>query len=161
MKKKGSLKIVLIGFAVGVALLLVGSFAFTDKEKEADSGAAATVERIDAEEYKAAVRSEIELACLKIRGVRSAHVVVCFEGGGESIYAVNTQIGSSEKQEYVVIGSGSSSHALYLGESAPCVVGIGVICDTGGSDTAKSEIAAMLSAAYGLPLTRVYVAEGK
>ena len=82
MKKKGSLKIVLVGLILGVALLLIGSLAFNDKEPEADGGIA---DRVDATEYKNAVRSEIELACLKIRGVRSAHAVVCFEGGGESI----------------------------------------------------------------------------
>ena len=32
MKKKGKLKIVALGFAIGVALLLLGSFAFEQRE---------------------------------------------------------------------------------------------------------------------------------
>ena len=161
MKKKGTLRIVIIGFIVGVALLIIGSFAFggNNGEKNAGNESAAQIS-VSFAEYKEEVRREIEETCLKIRGVNSAHAVVFFDGAGESIYAQNTQTGSTEKNEYVIIGSGSGSHALYLGESLPIISGIGVVCNTGGSDAVKNEIAALLSAAYGLPLTRVYVSEG-
>ena len=161
MKKKGSLKIVVIGFIVGLSLLLVGSFAFSDNEKkEADPQAEAGDVYSAFLEYKERIRAEIEGACLSVRGVKSAHAVVFFDGVGESIYAQNTQSGNTSKNEYVIIGSGSSSHALYLGESLPPLSGIGVVCQTGGSDVAKNEIASLLSAAYGLPMTRIYVSEG-
>ena len=96
---------------------------------------------------------------MSVRGVKSVSAVVYFDGVGESVYAVNIQSGNSEKTEYVVIGSGSNAHALYLGESLPRLVGIGVVCDTGGNVGVKNELAALLSAAYGLPLTRVHVIE--
>ncbi len=160
MKKKGTLKIVIIGFVVGIALLIMGSFAFGgDGEKSSDNENSAQFS-VSFGEYKESVRQEIEQTCLKVRGVNSAHAVVFFDGAGESIYAQNTQSGNTEKNEYVIIGSGSGSHALYLGESLPPISGIGVVCDTGGSDSVKNEIAALLAAAYGLPLTRVYVSEG-
>lgn len=161
MKKKGAIWVVVIGFVIGASLLIVGSFAFGDKEN--DTGG----DEMHREtgyttffEYKNSLRNEIEEACLRVNGVKSAHAVVFFDGVGESKYAQNYQSGSTQKVEYVVIGSGSSSHALYLGESLPQLSGIGVVCDTGGSDSLKNEIAALLSAAYGLPLTRVYVSEG-
>ena len=161
MKKKGTLKIVIIGFVVGIALLVIGSFAFAGNNGEKISGGESVAQTsISFAEYKESVRREIEEACLKVRGVNSAHAVVFFDGAVESIYAQNTQIGSTEKNEYVIIGSGSGSHALYLGESLPPLSGIGVVCNTGGSDAVKNEIAALLAAAYGLPLTRVYVSEG-
>ena len=161
MKKKGSFKIVAIGFVIGLALLLIGSLALGGDEEKGGESQSNSVDSYEAFlEYKSALRQEIEGACLSVRGVRSAHAVVFFDGIGESIYAQNTQSGSTEKNEYVIIGSGSSSHALYLGESLPPLSGIGVVCETGGSDAVKSEIAALLSAAYGLPLTRIYVSEG-
>lgn len=161
MKKKGTLKIVIIGFVVGIVLLAVGSLAFGEGngEKSANNESASQ-SAISFAEYKESVIREIEEACLKVRGVNTAHAVVFFDGAGESIYAQNTQTGNTQKNEYVIIGSGSGSHALYLGESLPQISGIGVVCDTGGSDSVKNEIAALLSAAYGLPLTRVYVSEG-
>ena len=160
MKKKGTLKIVILGFAVGIALLLVGSFAFGEK-KPAESENASTTDLYAAfTEHKETLKREIEEACLRVKGVRSAHAVLYFDGLSESIYAQNIQSGNTQKEEYVIIGSGSNSHALYLGESLPNLVGIGVICETGNSDAVKNEVSALLSSAYGLPLTRVYVSEG-
>lgn len=161
MKKKGTLKIVIVGFVVGIALLIVGSLAWGGGDGEKGSGSEGTEQpSISFAEYKESMRREIEEACLRVKGVNSAHAVVFFDGAGESIYAQNTQTGNTQKNEYVIVGSGSSSHALYLGESLPPISGIGVVCDTGDSDWVKNEIAALLSAAYGLPLTRVYVSEG-
>ena len=66
---------------------------------------------------------------------------------------------SSQKNEYVIIGSGSNAHALYLGESLPKLSGIGIVCNTGDSLTKRNEILSLLSAAYGIPMTRIYVTE--
>ena len=161
MKKKGTLKIVVLGFVVGIALLLVGSFAFGEKESAESESANSTDLYATFAEYKETLRREIEEACLRVKGVQSVHAVLYFDGLSESIYAQNIQSGNTKKEEYVIIGSGSNSHALYLGESLPSLVGIGVICETGNSDGVKNEVAALLSSAYGLPLTRVYVSEGE
>ena len=160
MKKKGAIWVVIIGFVIGAVLLTVGSFVFGDKESEAGDEVRESEGYASFYEYKESLRREIEETCLCVKGVKSVHAVVFFDGVGESKYAQNYQSGSSEKSEYVIIGSGSSSHALYLGESLPQLSGIGIVCDTGGSEALKNEIAALLSAAYGLPLTRVYVSEG-
>ncbi len=157
MKKKGSFKIIILGFIIGVALLFVGGFVLPDSDKEADQKNETGSTYADFLEHKEDIKREIERICLSVRGVRSASAVVYFDGVGESVYAVNIQSGNSEKTEYVVIGSGSHAHALYLGERLPRLVGIGVVCDTGGNAGAKSELASLLAAAYGLPLTRVSV----
>ncbi len=158
MKKKGSFKIVIIGFILGLCLLLLGSFAFKDEGKTDSVGEAAST--VGFEEYKQGIISEIESLCLGIEGVKSAKATVFFDDVGGSIYAQNTQIGNTNKTEYVIVGSGSGSHALYLGESLPDLSGVGVVCDTGGDDNIKNEISLLLSSLYGLPLTRVYVGEG-
>ena len=160
MKKKGSFKIILIGFILGTALLLIGGFAFGDKENGDVSDNSATPSSQSLDEYKAQILNEIEGICLGVDGVHSVKAAVYFDGGGESMYALNTQFGSSEKSEYVIIGSGSNAHALYLGESLPRISGIGVVCDTDGNGDKRNELMLLLSSIYGLPLTRVYICEG-
>lgn len=160
MKKKGSLKIVIIGLALGVILLLVGSFFFSNSKKETSEKNDSNTQKITFAEYKEGIRQEIEVICLEVQGVNSARAIVFFDGVGESLYAQNTQTGNTEKSEYVIIGSGSGAHALYIGESLPSLSGIGVVCDTGGDNNLKNELAALLAATYGLPLTRIYVSEG-
>ena len=160
MKKKGSLKVVIIGLSLGITLLLIGGFIFADNKNESNEKNDNSSPKLTFYEYKEGIRCEIETICLEVQGVNSAYAVVFFDGVGERLYAQNIQTGNTEKSEYVIIGSGSGAHALYIGESLPQLSGIGVVCDTGGNDSLKNELVALLSAAYGLPLTRIYVSEG-
>ena len=157
MKKRGSFKILVILLVVGIALLIIGaSGAFEKSEKKEDNDG--DKEKYSSFfEYKSAVENEVRQMCEGVSGVDCIGVVVTFDGVGESIYATNSQKGSSERVEYVVIGSGASSHALYLGESLPEISGIGVVCRFIGEGE-RNEIISLLSAAYGLSMTRIYVA---
>lgn len=160
MKKSGVLKPVIIGFALGIVLLLIGGFAFSDEEKQSETADHSTTSYEEFLQYKESVRREVEGLARSVSGVEQVSAVVFFDGVGGSIYARNTQSGNVLKEEYVIIGSGSSSHALYIGESLPPLSGIGVVCDTGDRAALRNELAALLAATYGLPLTRVYVSEG-
>jgi len=163
MKKNGTLKLLIIALSVGVVLLIIGSFAFPNKENPTtDISDNDGTELIGFFEYKEMLEKEIESICLGVSGVKQVDAVVFFSEVGGSLYAQNTQSGGSgtDKNEYVIIGSGSNAHALYLGESLPTLSGIGVVCDTGGDLTKRNEILALLSSAYGLPMTRIYVSEG-
>ena len=163
MKKNGSLKVLIIALCVGAVLFLVGSLALGDGEKAKESGEEEKREElVGFFEYKAILEEEIEKTCSSVSGVRNVSAVVFFSEVGGSLYAQNSQSGGAtgnEKNEYVIIGSGSNAHALYLGESLPKLSGIGIVCDTGGDLTKRNEILALLSAAYGLPMTRIYVSE--
>jgi hypothetical protein len=161
MKKKGTLKFLIIALSVGIAMLIIGSFVLPDDKEEVKSSESESTTIIGFFEYKKLLEDEIGGVCSTVDGVRNVSVVVFFSDVGGSIYAQNTQSGNanSQKVEYVVIGSGSNAHALYIGESLPKLSGIGVVCDTGGDLTKRNEILALLSAAYGLPMTRIYVSE--
>lgn len=160
LKKSGMLKIVIIGAVVGIILLLMGSFGFKDKDK--GNQTAENANGYDAFlRYKEMIEEEIEGISMRVSGVSDVSAIVYFDGVGESLYAQNVQTGSTDKSEYVIIGSGSSSHALYVGESLPPISGIAVVCRTGNDAGVRNEIAALLSSAYGLSLTRVHVTEGK
>lgn len=162
MKKKGSFKILVILLLVGALLFFIGGLGLFG-----DDGTDSTNEDGESDKYesfyayKQLLEEEVKSICESVSGVTNARVVVFFDGVGESVYAQNTQGGASNKSEYVIIGSGSSSHALYLGEALPEISGIGVVCSTGGSVGAKSELCALLAATYGLSMTRIYVTEAK
>ena len=161
MKKRGTLKILLIALIAGAILLIIGSFVVADDKEHESSIDSERDELIGFFEYKSLLEEEIEGICATVSGVRSVSAVVFFSDVGGSLYAQNTQSGnsSSQKNEYVIIGSGSNAHALYLGESLPRLSGIGVVCDTGGDVSKQNELVSLLSAAYGLPMTRIYVSE--
>ena len=165
MKKKGTLKLFIILLVAGGFLLVIGSFLFTDTEKGAtpDTQGAGNSQLIGFFEYKELLEREVESICMSVSGVNKVDAVVFLSDVGGSLYAQNTQSGGSgsDKNEYVIIGSGSNAHALYLGESLPKLSGIGVVCDTGGDASKRNEILVLLSSAYGLPMTRIYVSEGK
>ena len=161
MKKNGVMKILVVVLVVGAVLLLIGSFALSDGEDAAPDAATNDTAGIDFYEYKRNLEEEIESLCSTVNGVGYVNAVTFFDGVGGSIYAQNTQNSANQsKNEYVIIGSGSNSHALYFGESLPTLTGIGVVCSTGGDITKRNELVALLSAAYGLPMTRIYVTEG-
>lgn len=163
MKKKGTLKIFIIILAIGAMLLIIGSFILPEEsEKQSEAEGAGGGELIGFFEYKDMLEHEIEGLCLGVSGVERVEAVVFFSEVGGSLYAQNTQSGGSgsDKSEYVIIGSGSNAHALYLGESLPTLSGIGIVCHTGGSVEKRNELLVLLSNAYGLPMTRIYVSEG-
>ncbi len=162
LKKSGLLKLLAVGFALGILLLLLSGFLQDKNEEErtAEEGASGfSADFFNA--YKTAMEDEARTLCESVSGVKNVTVILYFDGVGNSIYAQNTQMGNNEKVEYVIIGSGSNSHALYLGEELPSLSGIGVVSDTGDREDVRNRIAMLLASTYGLPLTRVYVAEGK
>ena len=160
MKKSGTLKVLTVVAIVGAVLLILSSWIFPGDDANAENEASDDPKTIDFYEYKKGLEEEIEALCATVSGVGYVKAVTFFDGVGGSIYAQNTQTGNSQqKNEYVIIGSGSSSHALYIGESLPGLTGIGVVCNTGGDISKRNELVALLSAAYGLPMTRIYVTE--
>lgn len=162
MKKRGTLRLFIIILAIGALLLIIGSLLLPEEKSEGDVDEGSGEELIGFFEYKDLLEREIEGICLSVSGVERVEAVVFFSEVGGSLYAQNTQSGGTgtDKNEYVIIGSGSNAHALYLGESLPTLSGIGIVCDTGGDATKRNEILVLLSSAYGLPMTRIYVSEG-
>jgi hypothetical protein len=159
MKRHGILKILIIALAAGALLFTVGGF-LTDKEDgEQTNQDIQADEKLGFFEYKGMLEEEIEGLCMSVSGVQSASAVAFFDDVGGSSYAQNVQMGTSQsyKSEYVIIGSGSNSHALYLGEELPRLSGIGIVCRASGDIDKCNEITALLAAAYGLPMTRIYV----
>ena len=157
MKKSGKLWIILLMLAAGVILLFVGNSDVFAAAKESDADCIHE-EKLDIADYERALEDDIRELCLSLGASGEIAVSVRLAGSSESIYAKNSQNGSAaDRDEYVIIGSGSNAHPLYLGERAPEILGIGVIISGDGCVVSKNQVEELLSAAYGVPLSRIYV----
>lgn len=157
MKKNGTFLVVIFGLLAGLILLILGGGGLFEKE-DAKSVTDDDSSSDRALQYKSKIEGEIKELCMQLSGVSDAFVCVRIDSGGERIYATNTQnISGAEREEYVIIGSGSNAEPLYLGERLPDVCGIGVILKGNNISSYKNQLEAMLSAAYSIPLTKVYV----
>lgn len=157
MKKKGTFWVVAFGLIAGLILLIMGGGGLFENDSKEESDESIEDE-ISAFEYKAYIEEEIRRICKSVSGVDEVYVCVRLKGGAGRVYATDKQYGSGgEREEYVIIGSGSGAKPLYLYQSLPEILGIGVIIKGNNVSGKKSSIEAMLSAAYGVPQNKVWV----
>ncbi len=162
MKKSGKLAVAVIAVAVGVLLLLVGNRRSTPDTDPTPNTPPEGVEAHSAEDYRLAVERRVADICAEVAGAGHVSVVVTLEGGYEYVYAYDkkTTVGG-ESQTYITVGNGSDEALVYITERAPAISGIGVVCSGGTDPVVKREITALLSAAFGVPANKIYVAGGK
>ena len=159
--------IVMLAGAIGILLLLAGSFSSSSgaKEKEAESE---DVKLNSAElltSYTEMLEDKIRALCESVNGVSRVRVVVTLQSGYEYVYAKDSELhsngdGTTGSYHYLTIGSGSSEAAVYLSEKPPTVGGIGIVCVGGGDARVKKELIELLSATLGVASNKIYVAEG-
>ena len=157
IKKKGRLKIIVLMLLAGILLLFVGNSGVFRAANEGE-GECEHDEKLNIEDYESALEEDISKFCLGVGGVKTVFTSVRLSGSSESIYAENSNNGTgSQRDEYVIIGTGSNAHPIYLGERSPEILGIGVIIHGNGVNLSKDQAEELLSAAYGVPLSRIYV----
>ncbi|MBQ1245199.1 MAG: hypothetical protein IIX90_00995, partial [Clostridia bacterium] len=114
-----------------------------------------------AETYRVVLERRIAELCARVAGAGQVSVVVTLEGGYESVYACDRKVTSAgETVTYIKIGRGEEERLVYLGERAPGIVGVGVVCSGGKDATVCREITSLISAAFGVPINKIYVAGG-
>ena len=57
------------------------------------------------------------------------------------------------------MGGGSSEAPIRIGVRTPRIAGIGVVCRGGGDDVTRAELISLLSAAFGIGASKIYIAE--
>lgn len=149
LKKNAKLWVVLIGAVAGIILLVAGSGG-EEKAVNTDTGEVALAE------YSETVEKKIHEICSKVKGVSNVSVAVSFESGFEYVYAKNEDDG-----DIVVIGSGSSKNAVKVTEKPPTIGGIGIVCRGGGDPTVQNRLLNLLSAAFGINSSKIYIAEAQ
>ncbi len=134
--------------ALGLILLLFGSFG-TKKEKAAN-----TADEIEV--YCRYLEDQAVRLCQSVRGVSDVTVALTLEGGFEQIYAADKSTTSGGQSiEHVKVGS----ELCAVSVSTPNVAGIGVTCKGGNSDAVRAELTALLSAAFGVKVNKIYITE--
>ena len=154
--RKHKLWLILIGSAVGVALILFGSHAETQEPTQTESAYQVSADELIV--YQTYLEDRIKALCESVDGVSNVTVAVTLSGGFEMIYATEFPEGY---EEYVIIGSGSSASPLYLTRATPDISGIGVVCKGGGNDLVRHELISLLCATFRVNSNRIYVAEAR
>lgn len=157
MKKNGKLAVALLCMLLGAALLLFGN-RFTQKDESGTGSPAPPTPAQTAEEYRASLEARMEAICAQVAGVGEVDVAVMLNGGFSYVYATDkkTTVGG-ESHTYVTVRGGDGEELVYLSESAPDIVGIGVVCTGGMDPTVRREVTALLSAAFGVGSNKIYV----
>lgn len=138
---------------VGVLLLAFGT-GRSEKTVDAESG----IEALDPDRYAAQVAEQVEELCNKIDGVSGAYAVVTLKGGYQAMYATDSQISNNtNKNQIVIIGSGSDEQAILKGYRYPEIAGIGVVCRGGDGYAVKNKIVTLISSTFNLSTNKIFV----
>lgn len=138
---------------VGVLLLMFGG-----NDKKSEQGERVEVESLDPAEYASFVEEQIESLCNRIDGVSGTYAVVTLKGGFQAIYAIDEQkTNSGNKNQTVIIGSGSAEQAILRGYQYPEIVGVGIVCNGGDSYDIKNKIVTLVASTFNLSANKIFV----
>ena len=159
IKNDKTIIVVVILIIIGVLLMIVPSNKTNSSSKIINDS-----QRL--EEYGNSIESKIAELCSKVRGVSDVSVSIYFDSGFETIYAFNeeskqTSSGFNSEKKYVTVGSGNDESMVCVVEKMPSICGIAIVCKGGGSPLIANELINLISAAYGVPKNKIYIAEGK
>jgi len=93
--------------------------------------------------YTELLEERVAALCREVGGVREAHVLLTLEGGVEYVYAEAAR---------------SAETPLLLQQISPQIRGVAVVCTHGGDSAVQRTITELLSAALGVPASRIRVA---
>lgn len=133
----------------GLLLLFLGRGIENDEAITSSSSIGTTIE-----DEEKRIEEKIRVLCNSVSGVGEVKVSVTLEHGTEAVYA-------SSDGGYLTVGSGASKNVVYLTEKPPKIKGIGIVCDGGADSQIESELLSLISAAYGIPTHKIYIAAAK
>jgi len=150
LKKSGKLKYLLIILIAGIVLILAGARM---SKKDADSNGSS--QAVSISEYEKQLEAKIKNLCEQVDGVSDVTVALSLEGGYEYVYATD---GSDD---YVLVGSGNDESGMFLGQKAPKISGIGIVCAGGGDPGVQKELLSLISAACGIGTNKIFITEAQ
>ena len=148
--------VILIGAALGIALLLFGT-NFEKNETVTDQKSYA-LEDDELILYQEHLEARVKELCESVGGVGNTTVIVTLGGSFESVYAIEDHDGG---EKYVIIGSGSNAQALFLTRTPPTIAGIGIVCQGGDNANVRQELTELVSAAFHVSSNRIHVTSAK
>ncbi len=139
----------ILGLAVGVVLMLFGSFGGPGGQEQAEREGGQS-----AESYRESVEQRLKVLCSSVRGAGEVRVYVSLGGGYETVYSLN------ERGECVTVGSGSGERAVVEQIRQPEIVGVGIVCPGAGDLSVRNTLCELVASALGIGINRIVIAEG-
>lgn len=127
---------------VGICLILFGG-AGGDAKKSASS-------KDDVGYYTEYLEKKIADTVKSIGGIEEAHVLLTLDSSSEYVY------GESTSSDYIILEKGEE--AVLLHEIYPTVRGIAVVCTGGELPRIRETVSELISAATGVPISKIKVA---
>jgi stage III sporulation protein AG len=137
----------LLLLALALLLLLFG----TDRAEQKKTAETSSDVHARTEAYRQQLEGELAALCERLSGVGNVQVMITLDGTERAVYAADAR--GDGKSDYVVSGG----QGLLIAREYPAVVGVAIVCDGGGSNAVREELARLASAALGIGLNRIYV----
>ena len=143
----------------GIAGIMLLAFAPSSSKKT-------SVKPDNAAMVQSEMTKDAENLLKTVDGVGRVKVYLTIEYLEKSEYAKNTEESSKEdssqkKEQYVLTEQGSDSSGLLIKAYQPCVRGVAVSCEGGGSGLVRQEVIKLMCAAYGISTNKVWVSKMK
>ncbi len=140
----------------GIILLLCSGNWFG--EQDATDEAAAPTDTEVMLSYQKHLEDQVENICREVSGVGKVEAVVTLASGYTARYATEIRDG---QVTYVLVGSGKEESGLHLSTLTPEILGIGVVCAGGDDPRIQQELTLLLSSAFGVPSSRIYITKSR
>lgn len=147
MERNGSKRKILLAAAFGVLLIAAGGFLGMAEKRKTEKPA-----YTDVSFYTDYLEERITALCRSISGVTEAEVFLTLDCSSEYVYQED---GASD---FLILSDASGEQAVMLCEIYPKVRGIAVVCTGGDLPRIRETVTELLSAALGLPSSRIRVA---
>lgn len=133
---KGGWLIVVLAVACGILLMYLGGA----NGGSPDASVPATIEMRTRE-----IEQKIKTLCESTKGAGETTVAVTLESSGEKVYSAFAGAGLS------------GDDPVCLSETAPQIKGVGIVCEGGGDPVVAERLISLISAAWNVPTSRIYV----
>ncbi len=152
---------IIIGVAVGIALLILGALSGGSEGSAAPDSS--SYSSPDVTLYTDMLEEKIKKLCESVAGVEKATVLLTLDRGSELIYAQNGSENISDSSyssatDYLLINRGDNDTPLQLCEIYPKIRGVAVVCTGGDRATVAKTVTELISAALGISTNKIMVA---
>ncbi len=165
LKGTGKTKLILFLGIAGIAAIFLSDIIFTDKSKE-KAYSADIPDTGGYETYVSETEKRLSDLLGEIDGVGKAQVMLTVSGTEEYVYAEEEKSDmdserTARENKYVIIGGSSGKEALLRKIENPEISGVVIVCEGGDSSIVKESVKSAVSAAFGLPSNKIFVAKSK
>ncbi len=142
--------VIAVGLAVGLGFIIWGNGV------SSDGGKSEVREEVSEISYTDKMEEKLETFLGSIDGIEDVNVFLTYDGGNEYEYAEKGKNGEGAT-DYLIIKNGDGEEAVTVKEIYPRIRGVAISCTGGNSPAVKERITESVSAALGIPTSKICV----